>query len=99
MLIRHSQEWAKQFDNFSLKYEYRLPESEKDPLETKNFYNDPAYAETVKELKVELARLQTEVKETLPPPRKAHGNKAFGGEPEASAPAKKGKGKAKAKAN
>jgi hypothetical protein len=53
----------------------------------------------VKELKVELARLQTEVKETLPPPRRAHGNKAFDGEPEASAPTKKGKGKAKAKAN
>jgi arylsulfatase A-like enzyme len=79
--------------------DWDLLDREKDPLETKNFYNDPAYAETVKELKVELARLQTEVKETLPPPRKAHGNKAFGGEPEAAAPAKKGKGKAKAKAN
>ena len=79
--------------------DWDLLDREKDPLETKNFYNDPAYAETVKELKVELARLQTEVKETLPPPRKAHGNKAFEGEPEASAPTKKGKGKAKAKAD
>jgi DNA-directed DNA polymerase III PolC len=34
ILIRHSQEWAKKFDDFSLKYDYRLPKSEKDPRET-----------------------------------------------------------------
>jgi DNA polymerase-3 subunit alpha len=33
-LVKHSQEWAKQFDNFKLKYDYRLPKSEKDPKET-----------------------------------------------------------------
>ena len=71
-----------------------LLDRQKDPLETKNFYADPAYADTVKELKAELIRLQTEVKETLPPPRAAHGNAPFEGEP---ALPKKGKGKGKKK--
>jgi arylsulfatase A-like enzyme len=35
----------------------------KDPLEMKNAYEDPAYAATVKDLKVELARLQAELKD------------------------------------
>jgi arylsulfatase A-like enzyme len=76
--------------------DWELLDRQADPLEVKSFYNDPAYAETVKELKAELSRLQTEVKETLPPPRFTHGNKAFDGEPEPPAPAKgKGKGKKK----
>jgi len=78
--------------------DWDLLDRQKDPLETKNFYNDPAYAETVKELKTELTRLQAEVKETLPPPRLAHGNKPFEdeAEPPPSAPKKvKGKGKPK----
>ena len=37
---------------------------EADPLEVKNFYHDPAYADTVKELHAELERLRKEVKET-----------------------------------
>jgi arylsulfatase A-like enzyme len=83
--------------------DWDLLDREKDPLEVKNFYADPAYADTVKELKAELTKLQTEVKETLPPPRFTHGNKAFDNEPQPKAddmPKKgkgnKGKGKKKA---
>ncbi|HYF34134.1 MAG TPA: sulfatase [Prosthecobacter sp.] len=74
--------------------DWELLDREKDPHETKSFYNDPAYADTVKELKAEIGRLQAELKETMPPPRAAHGNKAFDGEPETAQP-KKGKGKKK----
>src|SRR4029078_3514469 len=41
----------------------------KHPLETKSFYNDPAYADTVKELRAELERLRKEVGDTAEPPR------------------------------
>lgn len=81
--------------------DWELLDRETDPLEVKSYYNDPAYADTVKELKAELTRLQAEVKETVPPPRFTHGNKAFDGEPEPPVPAKgqgKGKGKKKKKA-
>lgn len=74
--------------------DWDLLDRQKDPHETQNFYNDPAYAGTVTELKAELKRLQVEVKETVPPPRFTHGNKAFDGEPQPPAPAKK-KGKKK----
>lgn len=82
--------------------DWDLLDRQADPLEVKNFYNDPAYADTVKELKAELARLQTEVKETLPPPRAAHGRRAFDNEPQPPAEtepkgAGKGKGKGKGK--
>ena len=77
--------------------DWELLDRQKDPLETKSFYADPAYAETVIQLKGELARLQTEVKESLPPPRLAHGNKAFAGEVNPPVvPRGKGKGKGKA---
>ena len=33
-------------------------EAEQDPLDTKNVYHDPAYAEARKELETELARLR-----------------------------------------
>jgi arylsulfatase A-like enzyme len=72
--------------------DWELLDRTKDPLETKNFYSDPAYAGTVMELKAEITRLQAEVKETMPPPRFAHGNKAFDGEPEPPAANKTGKG-------
>lgn len=76
--------------------DWELLDRQADPLEVKNFYNDPAYADAVKELKIELDRLQVEVKETLPPPRFAHGNKAFDGEPQPPTPPKgKGQGKKK----
>ncbi len=38
--------------------EWELYDLEKDPLQQKSVYGDPAYAETVAELKTELARLQ-----------------------------------------
>lgn len=70
--------------------DWELLDRQKDPLETKSFYHDPAYASTVKELHAELERLRKEVKETGDPPRKAHGNRPFDGEPQTpSAPAKK----------
>jgi arylsulfatase A-like enzyme len=72
--------------------DWELLDRQKDPQETKNFYTDPAYAETVKELHAELLRLREEFKETGEPPRQAFGNKAFDGEPEpAQSPVKKGK--------
>ena len=62
--------------------DWELLDREKDPLEVKNFYADPAYAETVKELRAELDRLKIEVKETAEPPRSAYGNERFDGEPQ-----------------
>ena len=41
--------------------EWELFDLEKDPCEMRSVYDDPAYADTVKELKAELYRLQTEV--------------------------------------
>jgi arylsulfatase A-like enzyme len=71
-------------DRFKLVHYYKpdvddweLLDLEKDPLETKSFYNDPAYVQTVKELRAELGRLRIEVKETGDPPRSAHGNREF----------------------
>lgn len=32
MLVQHSHDWAKNFENFKLKYEYRLPQPDGDPL-------------------------------------------------------------------
>lgn len=57
--------------------DWELLDREKDPLEVKNFYRDPAYADTVKELHAELDRLKVEVKETADPPRSAYGNQPF----------------------
>lgn len=75
--------------------DWELLDRQADPLETKNFYNDPAYASQVKELHAELDRLRVEVDETGIPPRTAHGNMAFEGEEsKANPPAgKKRKGK------
>lgn len=71
-------------DRFKLVHYYKpdvddweLLDREKDPNEIKNFYKDPAYADTVKELHQELEQLKVQVKETQAPPRAAHGNRAF----------------------
>jgi arylsulfatase A-like enzyme len=76
-------------DRFKLVHYYKpdvddweLLDREKDPLEVKNYYNDPQYADTVKELHAELDRLRMEVREIDQPPRSAHGNRPFEGEPE-----------------
>ncbi len=75
-------------DRFKLVHYYKpdvddweLLDREKDPQELKNFYNDPEYAATVKELHAELDRLRIEVKDDVEPPRSAYGNKPFDGEP------------------
>ena len=67
--------------------EWELYDRETDPLETRNFIRDPAYAQTVTELKAELERLRKEVRETEEPPRSAYGNRPFDGEPTPPKPA------------
>jgi len=57
--------------------DWELLDREKDPIEVKNFYDDPAYAATVKELHVELERLRKEVKEPEVTPRAAYGKLPF----------------------
>ena len=61
--------------------DWELLDRQKDPLETKSFYHDPAYAATVKELQAELQRLRAEVQETTDPPREAHGVRPFESKP------------------
>ena len=75
-------------DRFKLVHYYKpdlddweLLDREKDPLELKNFYHDPAYSQTVKDLQVEVGRLRKEVGETIEPPRAAYGNQPFENEP------------------
>lgn len=70
--------------------DWELLDRQSDPLEVKNFYNDPAYAKTVKDLHAEVERLRIEVKETAEPPRRAFGNQPFQGEPRLP-PGKNGK--------
>ena len=57
--------------------DWELLDRERDPLEVKSFYNDPAYAEVVKDLRAELDRLRTEVQDTNEPPRSAYGDRPF----------------------
>ncbi len=73
--------------------EWELLDREKDPLETKDFYKDPVYAEKVAELKAELNRLREEVGDTAEPPRSAYGAQPFDNEPKPEPKAKQGKGK------
>jgi len=81
-------------DRFKLVHYYKpdvddweLLDRQVDPLEVRNFYRNPAYEQTVKELHAELERLRKEVQETGEPPRAAYGNQLFDGE---SAPPGKG---------
>jgi len=74
-------------DRFKLVHYYKpdvddweLLDREQDPLEVKNFYADPSYAETVKELSAELQRLRVAVDDAGETPRAAYGNKPFDGE-------------------
>ncbi|MGL5097015.1 MAG: sulfatase/phosphatase domain-containing protein, partial [Planctomycetia bacterium] len=89
-------------DRFKLVHYYKpdvndweLLDREKDPREVKNFYNDPAYADAVKELHAELERQRREVKETDEPPRAAYGEQPFDGEPRPKAAEPKKARKAK----
>ena len=69
--------------------DWELLDRQQDPLEVKNFYNDPTYAETVQQLQAELVRLRQVVGDTGEVPRAAYGNRPFEGEPQPlPAPAK-----------
>jgi len=62
------QHYGVRTERYKLIYFHRLDEWElfdlqKDPHELNNVYKNPAYAETVKELKTELGRLRTELKD------------------------------------
>ena len=70
---------------------WELLDREKDPLEVKNFYDDPAYTDTVKELRAEIERLRDEIKETGEPPRTAYGDQPFDNETQPSTGGKKPK--------
>lgn len=65
--------------------EWELLDREKDPLEVKNFYNDPSYLSTVKRLHLELDRLRKEVMEPDVTPREAYGRAPFDKEPRKAA--------------
>ncbi|ODA36782.1 sulfatase family protein [Planctopirus hydrillae] len=54
--------------------EWELLDRQVDPQEVKSFHNDPAYAQTMTELKDEIRRLQKVVDDQTPPPAKAYGN-------------------------
>lgn len=67
-------------DQFKLVHYYKpdiddweLLDRTADPLETRNFYADPAYAPIVKDLHAELNRLRQEVKDTKITPDSAYG--------------------------
>ncbi len=78
--------------------DWELLDREKDPQETKNFYNDPAYASVVNELHAELKKLRSEVKEEGESPRAAYGRQPFDNEPGAkSKPKNPGQGARKQK--
>jgi arylsulfatase A-like enzyme len=66
--------------------DWELLDRQQDPLETRNFYHDPAYADTVKQLHAALQRLRKEVRETDEPPRAAYGNQPFANEPPRTPP-------------
>jgi arylsulfatase A-like enzyme len=75
---------------------WELYDRQKDPHEVRSYYEDPAYAETIAELKAELARLRKELKVPAEAPRAAYGNRPFENEP--AAPAEPAKAKKKKKA-
>jgi arylsulfatase A-like enzyme len=52
---------------------WELYDREKDPNETKSFYNDPAYAKQIPELKAELEKLRKEMKVPEKIPQEAYG--------------------------
>jgi arylsulfatase A-like enzyme len=53
---------------------WELYDREKDPNETKSFFADPTYANTVKELKAELEKLRKDLKVPEQMPKEAFGN-------------------------
>ncbi len=53
---------------------WELYDRQKDPNETKSFYADPTYADTVKELRAELDKLRKDLKVPDETPKEAFGN-------------------------
>lgn len=74
--------------------DWELLDREKDPLEVRDFYKDPAYAEIVKQLQAELQRQRTTLGDTADPPREAFGTAPFDNEPRPPAAGKKATKKA-----
>jgi arylsulfatase A-like enzyme len=66
--------------------ELELLDREKDPLEIKDFSEDPEYADVLASLKSELTRLRHEVLDDGETPREAFGNEPFEGEPSPPVP-------------
>lgn len=60
---------------------WELYDNQADPLEVKNFYDDPHYAKTIVELRAELNRLRKELKVPDEVPRAAYGRQPFENEP------------------
>ena len=54
---------------------FELYDRKSDPAEMKSVYNDPAYAETVKRMTAELAKLRTQLDVPAETPREAFGNR------------------------
>jgi chromosome segregation ATPase len=54
--------------------EWELLDREVDPTETRSFHDDPAYADTLRDLRAELERLEAEVDDLGPVPPEAYGN-------------------------
>ncbi len=73
--------------------DWELLDDAKDPLEVKNYYRDPAYADMVKLLRKELDRVKKEALDTGETPPAAYGNKPLVKEPAAVVPEQKAKGK------
>ena len=67
--------------------DWELLDRQIDPLETKNFLDEPGHADVLRELQSELARLQAEVDDLTPPPRTAFGRAPFPEEVDPTAPA------------
>lgn len=61
--------------------DWELLDREVDPQETKTFHEDPAYADTLRELRAELDRLRHEVDDLGDVPREAYGDAPFPGAP------------------
>jgi len=71
--------------------EWELLDRQADPLETRSYFNDPAYQQIAADLKQELERLRVEVGDDQPAPRTAYGNQPFDNEPKPAAKKKTGK--------
>ncbi|MCS7270462.1 MAG: sulfatase, partial [Gemmataceae bacterium] len=53
--------------------EWELLDRDKDPLETRNFYHDPAYADVVRQLHAELQQLRRDLEVPAELPKEAYG--------------------------